>query len=116
MNIINIHQQWLFFFFLLSIQKHIRDKQTKQNTWPEPNPGSKQIWIRNLWLRSVILNPAKEIYFRCVPCYDIWTLDRLVGWLTSFGILLDVAQGKVCAVGSGTPQLCLRTVFQSQKH
>lgn len=33
----------MIFFFLLGIQKHILEKQTKQNTWPEPNPGSKQI-------------------------------------------------------------------------
>lgn len=51
------HKHW--FFFLLSIQNHIRDKQTKQNTWPEPYPGSKQIWIRNLWLRSVHIKPSE---------------------------------------------------------
>lgn len=103
-------------FFLLSIQKRILDKQTEQNTWPEPNLGSKQIWIRNLWLRSVILHPVKQIYVRCVHHHDIWTPNHLVGWVMFFGIFQVVAQEYVCILRSGTLQLGLRGLIQTQKH
>lgn len=113
-NRINIRQLCLL-FFLLSIQNRILDKQTKQNTWPEPNPGSKQTWIRHLWLGSVILNPVKYICLRSVRYYDIWTPNHLVGWVMAFGIFQDAAQGYDCILGSGTPQLCLRPRTTEQR-
>lgn len=50
----------------------------------------------------------KQIYLRCVHYYSTWTPNHLVGWVTSFGIFQDVAQGYVCTLGSRRLQLCLR--------